>query len=279
MIVGWPPIKETRLQKIKGCLRCISENSFDRNKQKSCILQLYPGKSEKSVFRGMVIPSLRHLGLILGHAGQLRISANGILIIKSESISNEFHYRCISAVIYEIDKAKFGLIEYLPNKECIEFSVVVEEMLKKDESMKTNQAKERVISWLALLTQAKLVDSDRENISLNKQVLIETINDLDVSNLNILDFKSSLFAEYKRLARESAGIVDITDIRSAVVDSFLRSGRIITEELFDCGLRKLPFTTEDYLISLGRPMGAEEKLFKYKDSYYRTISIRIMKGE
>jgi hypothetical protein len=279
MLAKWPLIKETRLQKIKSCLRCIYEHPFDRNKQKSCILQLYPGKSEKSVFRGMIIPSLRHLGLILGHAGQLRISANGILIINSEGISDEFHYRCISAVIHEIDKAKFGLLEYLGNNDNVEYSVVIEELISKNESMKMNQIKERVISWLSLLTEAKLIDNDKKYVKVNKEVVSKTLNDLDVSKIDISDFKNRLFDVYKRLARESAGIVDITNIRSEVVNSFLKDGMIITEGLFDCGLRRLPFVSEDYLISLGRPMGAEEKLFKYKGSYYRTLSIRILKGK
>ena len=58
-----PLIKEFRIARILACLNCFACHPFDRNKQRECILSLYPGKTEKSVFRGMVIPSLRRLGL------------------------------------------------------------------------------------------------------------------------------------------------------------------------------------------------------------------------
>ena len=81
------------------------------------------------------------------------------------------------------------------------------------------------------------------------------------------------------MGKKTAGIVDITDLRTSVASAMLvREQKIVTEGMFDNLLRSIPFTTEDYLISLGRPMGAEEKLFGYKGNHYRTISIEHLKG-
>lgn len=107
-----PLIKEYRINKLKACLRCIDDHPFNRDKQKDCILNLYPGKSEKSVFRGMIIPSLRHLGLILGYRGFIRVSANGKIITESKILSDELHQRVLRAVMYEIDQNKFKLINF-----------------------------------------------------------------------------------------------------------------------------------------------------------------------
>lgn len=60
---------------------------------------------------------------------------------------------------------------------------------------------------------------------------------------------------------------------------YARHNLIVTEEQFDELLRGVKFATDDYIISLGRAMGAEEKLFKHEDNYYRTVSIRFLNKE
>ena len=91
-------------------------------------------------------------------------------------------------------------------------------------------------------------------------------------------FKKCLFEAYFGLRKETAGIVDIADLRENVAVKLLRENKIIlTENQFDEMLRKIPFATDSYIISFGRPMGAEEKLFKYKDNYFRTLSIHFSK--
>ena len=76
-----PLIKEHRIQKLFQVLDCFERFPFNRDSLRECVLQLYEDKEEKSIFRGMVIPSLRHMGLILGYDEDLRLSANGNLIV------------------------------------------------------------------------------------------------------------------------------------------------------------------------------------------------------
>src|SRR3990170_3238035 len=106
-----PLIKEERLEKIIEALKCIDNNPFNRDKQKECILKLYPGKSEKSVFRGMIIPSTRHLGLIVGFGHSIRTTCNGRLLV----LGNSPKSLAMKAVILEIDKRHFNFIKALYN--------------------------------------------------------------------------------------------------------------------------------------------------------------------
>ena len=91
-------------------------------------------------------------------------------------------------------------------------------------------------------------------------------------------FKKILFESYIQLSNNSAGIVAITDLREKVSIIMLRnSNEIFTENQFDKMLRTLPLEGYTYMISLGNPMGANEKLFHYKGDYFKTIFIKFLK--
>ena len=274
-----PLIKENRIDKLKASLKCIAAHPFDRRKQRDCIMGLYPGKTEKSVFRGMVIPSLRHLGFIIGHRGGLRVSANARIIIDSENIGGDLHRRSLRAVMYEVDKTKFGFIDTLVERIPIMWTGFLEKVVPTLD-VPDGRIRERVVSWLSILEQAELIDSITPKVDLNEENRKQAVYDLDTSNVNTEQFRLLLFDEYLKLGRNSAGIVDITDLRSSIASIILtKEHKIVTEGMFDNLLRSIPFATESYLISLGRPMGAEEKLFGYKGNHYRTISIQYLKGE
>jgi len=273
-----PLIKENRIDKLKASLKCIAAHPFDRRKQRDCIMGLYPGKTEKSVFRGMVIPSLRHLGFIIGHGGGLRVSANARIIIDSENIGGDLHRRSLRAVMYEVDKTKFGFIDTLVERIPIMWTGFLEKVVPTLD-VPDGRIRERVVSWLSILEQAELIDSIMPKVDLNEENRKQAVYDLDTSNVNTEQFRTLLFEEYLRLGKKTAGIVDITDLRASIASIMLvKEQKIVTEGMFDNLLRSIPFATDNYLISLGRPMGAEEKLFEYKGNYYRTISIEYLKG-
>ncbi|MBA7716233.1 hypothetical protein ES703_125301 [subsurface metagenome] len=94
------------------------------------------------------------------------------------------------------------------------------------------------------------------------------------------NFKSYFFKAYFELAEKSAGIVDIPDLRERVSIRVLRVHKmILTEDQFDKMLRDILFKTDEYIISLGKPMGAREKLFEYKGDYFRTLLVKNRKRE
>lgn len=273
-----PLVKEYRVNKLKSCLKCIDRHPFNRDKQRECILDLYRGKSEKSVFRGMVIPSLRHLGLIVGYGDFLRVSANGKLITESESMGQNLHQCVLRAVIYEIDQDIFQFIDVFRDNDSISIQNFLQLMDINAPSEK--QKKERISHWLSVLMHVELINYDAQNITLNKHKYNQTLSDVNTNYKNVGDFEKCLFDAYFELNKETAGIVDIVDLRENVAVNMLRYNKIIlTENQFDEMLRKITFATDDYIISFGRPMGAEEKLFKYKGNYFRTLSIQLFKRE
>ena len=280
-----PLIKEYRVDKLKNCLKYIDTYSFNRDKQKEFILSLYPDKKdkdpehkEKSVFRGMVIPSLRHLGLIVGYGDLLRTSANGKLIIESELTNKNLHQRVLRAVIYEIDQNIFQFIDVLRENDSINIRNFLQLMNINAPSEK--QKKERISHWFSILKEVELINYNAKNIIFNEHKYNQILSDVDVNNKSMEDFKKYLFNAYFELSKKTAGIIDIADLRENVALKLLRENKIIlTENQFDEMLRKIPFATDDYIISFGRPMGAEEKLFKRNGNYFRTLSIKFFRRE
>ena len=280
-----PLIKEYRVDKLKNCLKYIDTYSFNRDKQKEFILSLYPDKKdkdpehkEKSVFRGMVIPSLRHLGLIVGYGDLLRTSANGKLIIESELTNKNLHQRVLRAVIYEIDQNIFQFIDVLRENDSINIRNFLQLMNINAPSEK--QKKERISHWFSILKEVEIINYNAKNIIFNEHKYNQILSDVDVNNKSMEDFKKYLFNVYFELSKKTAGIIDIADLRENVALKLLRENKIIlTENQFDEMLRKIPFATDDYIISFGRPMGAEEKLFKRNGNYFRTLSIKFFRRE
>jgi hypothetical protein len=285
-------IKEYHISKLIDCIDCIDNNPFNRERQRDCILNLYPQKGgkgpehlDKSIFRGMVIPSLKYLGLIRGEGDFIRASANGKLIIQSRHISHDLHHRVLSAVFYEIDKNKLRIIEEIRNFSPLTMKNLI--ILLNDEvdafSDKSRQAIVR--KWVALFKQANLIrlsskrilPKEEDIIVTNDENLQQVLLDIDVKSKNLDAFKKYFFDSYFGLAKDSAGVVDIEDLREKVSLKMLEKYLILTENQFDIMLSNIPFETSEYIISLGKPMHARNKLFKYGDNYYRTIFVKLIK--
>lgn len=275
-----PLIKEYRIDMIEKCLECIDRYAYNRDKQKICVLDLYPNKKnrsmedrDKSVFRGMVILSLRQLGLILGYENAIRLSANGKLLVESKSIDQLLHNRVRRAIIYEIDETVFGFIDTIKSKNLSLFEDFCKVLFEKIDAPSEKQKRERISHWVSILKQVELIDYSSKQISVNNRNLNQTLNDINAKNL--LLFEKYFFETYFQLGRDSAGVVDIADLRERVSVRMLRECNVIlTEKRFDNMLRNILSGTHKYLVSLGKPMGAREKLFEYKGGYFRTILIK-----
>lgn len=287
-----PVIKENNISKLIDVLNCFNEHPYNREKQKNCVLGLYDNKSEKSVFRGMAIPSLRYLGLIIGYGDLIRPSANGKLILEGRKKGKEEALRVAGVIILELDREKFGFtqklkqltesIEIINKKDYIKLiSPEIKAPSEKIKALSEKQKKERVDRWIRLLSDLRLIQSKNKgkHIMLHKENLQQLGKELEISSKSSR-FKCILFEEYGSLPYlETAGIVDIALLRELVAMHFYKKyGMILTEFQFDELLSKLSFVTESYIISLGHTMGAEEKLFHYDGEYYRTLSIRFLRG-
>lgn len=281
-----PLIKEYRIDRIKKCMECVDRYAFDRDNQRDCVLNLYPdkGKSlehrDKSIFRGMVIPSLRYLGLSVGYGNFIRVSTNSKLIIESQLIDQELHNRALRAVICEVDKDIFHFINIIKNSLPLRAKEFINDMCNKIEGPSEKQKKERISHWLSILKQVELIIYSSKEISINEEKLRQTLKDMDVGLKNPMAFEKYFFETYFELSKDSAGVVDIEDLRESVAVKMLKEHKVIlTEKQFDEMLRNVLLETNEYIISLGKPMGAREKLFEYKGNYFRTIFIKPRKRE
>jgi len=281
-----PIIKENRIEKIKKCLECVDAYAFNRDKQRDCVLNLYKDKKEKSIehrdksiFRGMVIPSLRYLGLIMGYGNFIRVSANGKLMIESQLIDQDLHNRVLRAVIYEIDENVFHFINIIGNSYSLLLQDFLNYLYNRVDAPSEKQKKERISRWLSILEEVELVKRQTQMISINKENFNQAIKDLNINFKNPVAFKRYFLEVYFKLGKGSAGVVDIADLRREVAIEMLQENKIIlTEKQFDAMLRNILQENQEYVISLGKPMGAQEKLFEYKGNYFRTIFIKTRKA-
>ncbi|MBL7130910.1 MAG: hypothetical protein ISS45_05885 [Candidatus Omnitrophica bacterium] len=271
-------IKEYRIQKLFRILECFEKYPFNRDSLRECVLELYNGKSEKSIFRGMVISSLRHLGLILGYDLDLRLSANGNLIVAALRKSKEEGLRAFRAILTEIDHHEIMILKMIARKN-LDFDNLKMSLVKKIQAPSEKQAKERINHWVSMLMQIGLLVKENEKIVVAETLLSKVEKDLDSSVKKDI-FEKIFFETYNSIFKkqENIPIVDIPEIRTEVMTAFyIKYNLIVTEKQVDDMLRAMKFTTDEYIISLGRAMGAEEKLFKYERDYYRTISVRFLK--
>lgn len=278
-----PLIKEHRLAIILPALGCIDKHRFDRARQINCILSLYPaGRSEKSVVRGMVIPSCRRLGLIIGHGRSIRLSANGKIMLESAALGTALRDRVCRAVLYEVDKEAFGFLDSLADRSGMPVSTFVHMARPSLRAPNDRQADERTRHWLAMLEQVNLVYRDDDaTLSIGRREYEQTLRDLDATSKDVVTFGRRLFDAYAELTAGTAPIADVPDLRERVAVGMLRSDErlILTEAQFDQLLARMHLATDEYIISLGRPMGAQEKLLHYQGSYFRTLSIRFLRRE
>jgi hypothetical protein len=268
-----PLIKETRKDKIVGSLNCIDQFPQDRNNQRECILKLFPGRSEKSAFRGMIIPSLRQLGLILGHGSEIELSANGSLLLESAKIDNKTFSRVFRAILLEIDHETFRTFKQYQKNEFSNSKSSSEEILNNIESISIKQSKERLNHWNKLLFESNLLIKNKNDFMVNENNLNETVRDLKIDN-KVNYFLNTFFSEYRAIITDELGIVRISKLRQRVSRLILKDfNQILTERQFDNILAIIPHVTDDYILSFGEPMGSEEKLFKYRDRYFKTVSV------
>ena len=273
-----PTIKEGRLSILLAALNCFDKWAYKREKQKECILKLYQGKSEKSVFRGMVIPSLRDLGLIIGKDNLIRPSANGRLLLEVQKKGEQELMRVARAILLELDLEEFKVLSDVTPAQAYQESALINNLKDKVTGPSEKQRVERVKRWLNLLKDSGIIFIKDKQIVLDYDKNIAAKEDIN-STSKESDFKSILFKEFKNLATpETAGIVDIAKLREGLAIEYYKKRQVLTERQFDNILRKIPLATDKYMISLGQSMGANEKVFSYQDKQYRTITITFYGG-
>ena len=268
-------------------LQSVNTYPYDREGFENSILSLYPGKSTKSVFRGMAIPTLRSLGLILGYNDVIRISANGALIFGAYQISQEEGFRALRSTQFELDTS-IGIINYVEELGSVPFDKFLEywidlveitqgkSFLKQE--LRDRAARERIVDWVNFLIYSGLLYNSNQYLYIYTEKLMSTRNDTNPYQQDKGEtFRDLFFRCYKRIVVEQGGIntVEIELLRKELaLRAYQQKRLLITEKQFDELLERLPKTTNEYTITFGRSMGADEKLFHFKNQFFQTIFIR-----
>ena len=277
-----PLIKEYRLSILLNSLNCFDKYPFERDKQRDCVVKNYNISKnkdkyhwDKSVFRGMVIPSLTYLKLIYGSKDELKISSNGKLFIEAQKFENKFNL-ITQLLIYDIDASLFCFIQKM-HSESLSKKEFLERISNEIEGVNRRQKIERINKWLSMLEQAKLVQIDK-NIKLNTYALDTITNLFKPNNKDVAIFKKILLKSYKKLSINSAGIIKIDELRKSVLLDYLyNQNKILISSIFDNLFRLISLGDENFIISLGKPMRASEMLLLYNKNYYDTIHIKFLK--
>lgn len=275
---GTPLIKERRSERLFKSLLCIDNNRYNRSEQVSCVLKLYdnaPKNKEKSIFRGMVIPTLGKLGLILDYGKMVKPSENGRLLLLGKLLGNDISKFVEGQILADLDLETFHFLDII-EKEGPEKLKVMEKLLALTTGDCPDKQKlERVNNWLTLLDKGELVKKSRESITLNLDFLNTLHQQNEEALKKIKEFRHETLSTYSKLAKETQGIVDIEEIRIEVCGSFLKKyNRVVTKRIFDQMLSDLIREETKLIITLGHSMGKGEKLLKMDGEYYRTIYIR-----
>ncbi|MFZ1520333.1 MAG: hypothetical protein WAU11_16270 [Ignavibacteriaceae bacterium] len=279
---GLPLFKEYRLDILQRCLVCFDENNFDREKQRNCVLKNYDMSNridiqhwDKSVFRGMVIPSLKYLGLLYGNKDELMPSANGKLLIAAHKAVNN-NPNILRTIVFDLDKREFNFLDHIRKGRLTKEDLFIF-VSQKINIEKKKPLVERINKWLSILAQVKLVEINKQIQGIEENI-VGTENDFNVNNFNKDIFIELLLESYKELSRGNVGIIKIEDLKKLVLIKHINiQQNILISSVFDELFSMIELSNENYLISLGKPMGAKEMLLLYKNNYYDTIHIKFLK--
>jgi hypothetical protein len=275
---GIPLIKERRFELLVDSLKCPNDNKYERTRQIDCVLQVYNKKTreyEKSIFRGIVIPTLGKLGLIVNYGRMVKPSENGHLLIIARELGEELYKAAKTQVIIDIDREMFGFMEVINGTGPNSKDVLLRLMDLSPPTSSEKQKRERVRNWLKILSANNLIIDSEDFITLNS----ETIWKCDSQSSKIVNMYAELKGEilkgYSVLADRTYGIVDIEELRIITSESCLKKYKlIVTRKVFDQILGKVIKNETRLKITLGHSMGKGEKLFKLDGEYYRTIHIK-----
>jgi hypothetical protein len=268
-------------------LKCIKDHPYDRDGFQEAVLELYPGKSPKSVFRGMAVPTLRSLGFIVGYGDVIHISANGALAYAAHQESETEGLRLLRAILLEMDRGG-ELVCYLMGKPAVSIQALVNDWISRihisdprvahKPEARDRAAGERIRDWIDFWAFAQLVYTNGEIIRIHDSHLTQARNDTAPSVLGKRErFANDFFGVYKEVVVTQKGVktVEIEDLRRDLALRFYsQSHLVLTEKQFDDLLTYLPKVSNQYTITLGRSMGADEKLFHFQGNYYQTLSVR-----
>jgi hypothetical protein len=249
----------------------------NRNELREHVLSMFDSTDEKSVFRGMYVPTMRALGLTLGFGQEIRCSSNGRLLFEAYSKSNDEGKRVLGKMLVEIDEDNYNIVDFLKNRLITEHKSIVKFITSKDASLgltplSNTVANERVRKFMRYLTEGRVVKQDDSQYALAEGYQ-QTKVDTDV--IKVPEFWNILLSCYNNIKEMKAGFpsIPIYQLRNEVSKQFYQRRIALTEREFDSLIARLPRIQSDHIIKFSRPMMESEKLLHLGSEVYSGMAI------
>ena len=250
----------------------------NRSELREHVLSMFDSADEKSVFRGMYVPTMRALGLTLGFGQEIRCSSNGRLLFDAYSKSTDEGKRVLGKLLAEIDEDNYNIVYFLKNRLIMEHKSVVKFIISKDVSLgltplSNTVANERVRKFMRYLTEGRVIKQNDSQYALDEGGYLQTKVDTDV--IKVPEFWDILLSCYNIIEEMKAGFpsVPIYQLRNEVSRKFYQSGIALTEREFDSLIARMPRIQSDYIIKFSRPMMESEKLLHLGGEVYSGMAI------
>jgi len=262
------PVLKLPPRHLRGVLDALRSNEFDRDGFRIGVMELFEAdKDEKSVFRGMAVPTLRSLGLMAGFDREMRLTANGSIV--GLGLARQPMDRAPLAVVLQDIESRRNLDRVWRGKPVREAEAV--DMLIEQESAEGKRAGDvagRVRRWLGYLEFAGLLERRELSGELVRRPRAP-------ARISKREFAGKLRDCYRTLSPRTVGeaIVPVEDVRRCVAQAFYADGRILISSGFDACLERLLIGAGEGVF-LHRSMGADEALFVSQGVGYSSLSIR-----
>lgn len=238
----------------------LRKHEYDRIGFRLSVMELFAASvEEKSVLRGMAIPTLRGFGLLLGFEQSLHLSSDGALVAAGADRDSHDPMR---AILYELEEELQLASAWGPSQMV---GAATDKLCALDGTA-TPESRRRAQRWISYLEYFGVVVRKGETLLRAKRL---------PAKMAYPDFAKHLASAYKSLSPKTIGepAVAIDEIARSVALDYFTAGLVLTRQVFDkCLTRcldegKLP-------LHLHRSMGAEQKLFRYGAEVYESISLR-----
>ncbi len=263
--VGGIPVFKLPPARLGPVVLALRAHQFDRDGFRLAVMELFAAdKEEKSVFRGMAIPTLRALGLLLGFESELRLSSDGALVAAGEEArSKEPMAQILREIELELELRAVWTSRAQP------MVAVVDELCRLDqaEGAIVAETRRRVGRWLSYLEFFEVVTRTND-----KYRRLPTRRDM---SLSADEFGRRLVAAYRALSPKTIGepSVSIDDVARVVALRSLDEGIVVTRRTFDELLGDC-ISRGRVSVHLHRSMGAGQRLFRWHEGTYESLSIR-----
>ena len=206
------PVLKMPPKYICKAVQILHDYGENRNELREHVLSMFENTDEKSVFRGMYIPTMRAIGLTLGFGQDIRCSSNGRLLFEAYSMSNNEGKRVLGKILVEIDENSYAIMTFLRTQLGADQKSVVDFVTSKDISLgqaplPEKVAKERIRKLMRYLIEGGIARQENSRYILDDNSYQQIKADTKI--MQISEFWNVLLSCYNSIKEVKVGFPSI----------------------------------------------------------------------